>query len=205
MLFVFFNFTFTQRAFRTYLTFVSCIRVLHPHAVMHPSDVGNIRRGSLVSRTSSFVPCLLKWPPGRRPCMPPDSRQADCSLYPADPSMVKPGHTVVLSVCVIARTQRCKRASAFCIHLPFCIHCFYVLTTVCSLRTTRASTVCIHTPFCILVCTVCTGRCEHLCIHPALCASTFCRSLVAATAFGMQRSRAWCGTPSESTISGTRT
>ena len=41
---------------------------------------------------------------------------------------------------------------------------------------------CIHTPFCILVCTVCSSRSEHLCIHPALCTSTFWRSLGGATA-----------------------
>ena len=181
MLFVFFNFASTPGAFRTYFTFVSCIRVLHPHAVLHPR-----RRW----QRPDGLPCLsyqplCSMPPQMAvwvPPIPPDWRQDDCSLFPADPSIVKPGHTVVLSVSVFARTQRCQRASAFCIHPSFCIHRFYVLTTVSSLRTKRASTICIHTPFCILVCTVCAGRSEQLCIHPTLCASTFCRSLVAATA-----------------------
>ena len=158
------------------------VRIMHPHAVLHPR-----RRW----QRPDGLPCLsyqplCSMPPQMAvwvPPIPPDWRQDDCSLFPADPSIVKPGHTVVLSVSVFARTQRCQRASAFCIHPPFCIHRFYVLTTVSSLRTKRASTICIHTPFCILVCTVCTGRSEQLCIHPALCASTFCRSLVAATAF----------------------
>ena len=123
MLFVFFNFASTPGASRTCFTFASCIRVLHPHAVLHPR-----RRW----QRPDGLPCLsyqplCSMPPQMAvwvPPIPPDWRPADCSLYPADPSIVKPGHIVVLSVLFFACTQRCKRASAFCIHPPFCIHRF---------------------------------------------------------------------------------
>ena len=172
MLFVFFNFASTPGAFRTYFTFVSCIRVLHPHAALHPRRRWQRPHGLpclSYQPLCSMPPQMAVWVPP----IPPDWRRDDCSLFPADPSIVKPGHTVVLSVSVFARTQRCQRASAFCIQPPFCIHRFYVLTTVSSLRTKRASTICIHTPFCILVRIVAKGiypnrlkgpRCPHR--HP---------------------------------------
>ena len=90
MLFVFFNFASTPGAFRTYFTFVSCIRVLHPHAVLHPR-----RRW----QRPDGLPCLsyqplCSMPPQMAvwvPPIPPDWRQDDCSLFPADPSIVKHG------------------------------------------------------------------------------------------------------------------
>ena len=198
MLFVFFNFASTRGAFRTYFTFVSCICVLHPHASLHPRRHWQRPDGlpcPSYKPLCSVPPQMAVWVPP----IPPDWRQDDCSLFSADPSIVKPGHTVVLSASVFARTQHGQRAFAICIQPPFCIHRLYVLTTVRSLRTKRASTVGIHTPICILVCPVCTGRSEQLCIHPALCASTFCRSPVAATALsadgwtrtGLPRTK-WC-------------